>query len=258
MTAPGMARKHLEQYETYGFVGPLKAFGATELGGVAEAVLREVGQNRGGIISKRNRHLDWPVAQRLVKARAIVESAAQILGPDLVLWRTHFFVGYPGQGLGWHQDEYRTLLADPLNHISIHLGITAAPADNCVMLFPGSHKMAPEALVERGFNVKPGTGKGAYGNFGFWRSPEYPLEVVRMVLRPGEYFIFHPRLIHGSHDATSLPKGPDNIPSIQGSNRALTPRVGFGLRVTVPGNKVLPAAFAETIARGDHCVKLQY
>jgi ectoine hydroxylase-related dioxygenase (phytanoyl-CoA dioxygenase family) len=184
----------------------------------------------------------------------IAESAALILGPELVLWRTNFFAIRQGRGLPWHQDEYRTLLSDPLAQVSIHLGITGATEANCIMVLPGSHRMTIEELADEGFNFIPGTDKGAYGAPNFWRDPSRSLNITRMLLRPGEFFVFHPRLIHASHDLTAPANDPRKAPLFPAA--LPPPRVGFGLRITVPENEVLPAAFAETITRGDHCVRM--
>lgn len=256
MPDSNLARKNLERYEKLGFIGPIKAFNEAEMHEVAQLVLREHKEQKGILSVKRNRHLDWDAARRLTIAPAIVDIATQILGPELILWRTNFFVGDTGKGIRWHQDEYRTLLSDPLHQISIHLGITEAQEDNCIMVIPGSHKMTFEELAEQGFSFIPGSEKGSYGTPGFWRHPEYSLNKIKMVLRAGEFFVFHPRLLHASYDLTAPPSTPPGMSSSAMAKAQLFTRVGFALRITVPENKVLPAAFAETISRGDKPVKL--
>lgn len=251
MPEHGAAHKHLEQYKTFGFIGPVKAFDAQELVDLVPAILQELRHKGFSLAAVRNRHLDWDIAHRLVAAEAIAALAAQLLGPELVLWRTNFFTISAGKGLRWHQDEYRTLLADPLRQLSVHLGISEASEDNCLLLVPGSHAKTREELAEAGFHFIADT-KG-YGAPNFWREADKPVGMVRMMLKPGEFFIFHPRLLHASRDLISPQEETPPVPT-----SPLPPRVGFAIRLTVPDNEVLPAAFAETASRGDHCVRLPY
>jgi non-heme Fe2+,alpha-ketoglutarate-dependent halogenase len=252
-----------QKYQEDGFIGPLKAFEPSELAGIGERVVKELEAKDYSLASKRNRHLDWDLAKHLATPPAIIEAVTRLLGPDLVLWRTNFFTGMPGRGVRWHQDEYRTLLAAPANQISLHLGITAAPPENCVMVIPGSHRLSRDELHRRGFNFMQGTDEDGYGAPNFWRSPASPNHPVKMVLKPGEFFAFHPLLMHGSLDATRPPEAePPREGILQRLGKRLAslgtkpvpPRVGMGLRVTVPGNDVLPAAFAETLPRPDRCI----
>jgi ectoine hydroxylase-related dioxygenase (phytanoyl-CoA dioxygenase family) len=242
------------QYHRLGYVGPIKAFEPEEMEGVAEAVRQEVHSHNYNLASKRNRHLDWSAIALLAMVPAIIRCAKQVLENDeLVLWRTNIFIGQPGRGARWHQDQYRTLLADPLHHVSMHLAISAATPDNCVMLVPGSHKLTKETLPKAGFHYIEGTDAGAYGAPAYWRDPSVSAEIVKMTLRPGEFFIFHPSTLHGSYDLTHPRRQPKPVVG----NPDTLPRVGLAIRITVPGNEVLPAAFAETLPRPDHCVVLK-
>src|ERR1700747_2102327 len=144
--------KEQQKYRENGFIGPIKALEPSELDGIGECVVEELESKNYSLAAKRNRHLDWDVAKHLATLPAIVETVTRLLGPDLILWRPNFSTGQPGRGVRWHQDEYRTLLADPSNQISLHLGISAAPPDNCVMVIPGSHRLSRDALHRLGFN----------------------------------------------------------------------------------------------------------
>jgi hypothetical protein len=244
-----------QKYRENGFIGPIKALEPSELEGFGERIVEELESKNHSVAAMRNRHLDWDIAKFLSTRPALIEVAKMLLGPDLILWRTNFFTGRPSRGLRWHQDEYRTLLADQANQISLHLGVTAATPDNCVMVIPGSHRLSREELLCSGFNFIQGTDQDAYGAPNFWRDPDSAIHPVKMVLRPGEFFAFHPLLMHCSLDLTWSPEGQRPPDKLAADGEQVTPtRVGIGLRVTVPGNEVLPAAFAETLPRPDHCV----
>jgi hypothetical protein len=242
-----------EDFAVRGFIGPFKAVDEAEVDGIAGTLLSELARTSSALAAQRNRHLDWDRVRRLTVAEAIVDRAEQLLGPDLVLWRTNFFVFRAGDGIRWHHDEYKSLLADTSKQLSIQLGITPATEDNCLLLFPGSHAMTQAELASAGFHAIAGTEKNL-GGTNFWRDPAGDAPIVKMTLRPGEFFIFHPRLLHASYDLT---ESPDGQPTSPAARREAMPRVGLTLRVTVPHNEVFPAAFAETRERGDRCVPLR-
>lgn len=262
----------VDTYNKVGIVGPLKAFDSDELAGVKEAVIGELDAKGYSVAARRNRHLDWDLARRLAFSPVIAKLAARFLGPDLVLWRTNFFVGVSGKGYPWHQDVYNGLLTDTTNQISIHLGISEATPDNCVMVVPGSHLQDRHAVERSGFNFIAGTDEDGYGAPNFWRDPARNDNIVAMTLKPGEFFIFHPLLLHASVDMTAPPPPRPSRPVrlLRRLNALTRPapkagglhlngapaRVGLALRITVPQNKVLQAAFAETAQRGDRCMAI--
>ena len=54
----------------------------------------------------RNRHLDSALALDLATHPAVLDAISAVLGPDLVLWRTEFFVqGKTDPETRWHQDR---------------------------------------------------------------------------------------------------------------------------------------------------------
>jgi len=68
----------------------------------------------------RDKHLEDDELMSFYSYPAIVERMAQLLGPDLLLWRSQFFPKYPGMGgTGWHQatsylnDTFRTATLTP-------------------------------------------------------------------------------------------------------------------------------------------------
>jgi hypothetical protein len=239
-----------EHYSVHGYAGPFRALPAEAALDLAEALLREVGGPGAPFSARRNRHLDWPLIDSLGRARPIKQLAAALLGEDLVLWRSQLFFMAAGMGLRWHQDQYLTLLADDTRQVSVHLSLTRTMADNCIQIVPGSHTLNHDELTARGFNLIAGSEGGRYGAPNFWRDPDSALEALPMLLEPGEFFVFHPRLLHGSRDVTEpvdvRPKAEADSPL----------RVGLGLRIAAASNTVLPAAFAETLPRPDRSVVL--
>ena len=241
------ARQH---YRTHGFAGPFRALPADMALDRAETLLREVGGSDAPFSARRNRHLDWPLIDGLARAQPIVQLARALLAEDLVLWRSQMFFMASGKGLRWHQDQYLTLLTDDTLQVSVHLSLTQTLPDNCIKIVPGSHVLSWAELAARGFNRNAGSEGGKYGTPNFWRDPAGELEALPMLLEPGEFFVFHPRLLHASRDVTE----PVDVRPVGGSQAR--PRIGLGLRIAGASNTVLPAAFAETLPRADRCVAL--
>ena len=239
-----------QHYAAQGYAGPFRALPAGTALDLADALLREVGGSDAPFSARRNRHLDWPLVDDPARARPIAQLASALLGEDLVLWRSQLFFMAKGKGLRWHQDQYLTLLADDTRQVSVHLSLTRTQADNCIQIVPGSHTLSREDLAARGFNLIAGSEGGTYGAPNFWRDPASELAALPMLLEPGEFFVFHPRLLHGSRDVT---QPVDVRPAIDAQ---APPRIGLGLRIAAASNVVLPAAFAETLPRPDRCVVL--
>jgi hypothetical protein len=236
-----------ELFRAEGYAGPFRAMPEAEALAAAETLRREVGGSDAPFAARRNRHLDWPLIDGIARAAPILALARALLGPDMVLWRSQMFFMETGKGLRWHRDQYLTLLADDTRQVSVHLSLSRTFADNCIRIVPGSHAFGRGELAARGFRLVPGSEGGKYGAPNFWRDPGGQLDALPMLLEPGTFFVFHPRLLHGSRDVTT----PDDVrPKLSGG----PVRIGLGLRIAAADNAVLPAAFAETLPRPDRVV----
>ena len=106
-----------------------------------------------------------------------------------------------------------------------------------------------------------------YGVASFYRTDECTLKPIKMILKPGQFFIFHPSALHASFDLTE-----EHWKSKKHEKRGLTRlwervarkislpksrRVAFAMRITVPEVTVLPKAFQGTLPRIDKCVLLK-
>lgn len=241
--------KACAQYRAQGYAGPFRAMPEAEALAAADTLLREVGGPGAPFAARRNRHLDWPLIDGIARAAPVLALARALLGEDIALWRTQMFFMEAGKGLRWHQDQYLTLLQDDTRQVSVHLSLTRTREENCIRIVPGSHVLTREELDAQGFRLVPGSDGGKYGAPNFWRDPAGELQALPMLLEPGTFFVFHPRLLHGSRDVTT----PQDVrPKLGGGE----PRIGLGLRIAAADNVVLPAAFAETLPRADRVVAL--
>jgi ectoine hydroxylase-related dioxygenase (phytanoyl-CoA dioxygenase family) len=228
------ASKRRNDYAVSGYLGPLRA---PELdAGAAREVLGAV-QSLTKWPECRNRHLDVPAVASVCSLPSVIDAVRDLLGPDLLLWRSNLFGMEASQDLlPWHRDEYRGLLVpdDAASHCSVQLNLTDAGRDNYVAILPGSHQWDAAELADRRLRLR-----AEAGGTSMWDVPsDAPSQAVR--LRVGEFYIFHPMLLHAS---------------VLRPSRQTSARMSVALRVTTPRTKVVPAAFDGTPSR-DRCVLL--
>lgn len=149
-----------------------------------------------------NRHVDHPIAARIVRSEAMVDFVSKIFGRNLNLWRSTWFQqGYDiGAAFGFHRDSFDNFFPESCNKdfVSLHMALTPAFENNCVVVSPGTHKMDLARLEEVGLRLNPEGARSGNGNLHFTDLGfSYPEE--KMVLKAGECFFFHPNLIHRSN-----------------------------------------------------------
>ena len=176
------------------------------------------------------RHHDQRLLFDIVTSPAIVDKMTSILGEDLLLWRTMFFVKEPGaKKIPWHQD-YDDWPIEPYLVISAWIAIDEATIKNgCIQLLPGSHReiLPLEPVKDEvidGFPkmAKPGTFDDS--------------NPVDMELAPGQFFLFNERLLHRS-----------------AANNSTKRRMGLAVRCITPIVRILdPNDAAILVSGADH------
>jgi non-haem Fe2+, alpha-ketoglutarate-dependent halogenase len=181
-----------------------------------------------------DRHLDIPGLSKLITEPAIVRRMQALIGPDILCWRTEFFPKNPGDtGTGWHQvetyaiGEATTGMLEATDRspgvpmeLTAWVAFTEAAKENaCMKVIPGSHR---EWKYDERAEMKWNDAARDNSFFGYnyneikidknW-DPEQE-NVRHLEMRPGQFFLFTARCIHGSN------------PNV--SNRQ---RMGFAIRV---------------------------
>jgi ectoine hydroxylase-related dioxygenase (phytanoyl-CoA dioxygenase family) len=160
-----------------------------------EAAEAEVGNDRTRLSLLRSYPSQLlPSYAALIRNPRLLEAASQIIGPDLLVWSTGFFIKEPGSKsyVSWHQDlNYWGLDGD--DEVTAWYALTPAAVENgCMRFVPGSHrrkdvphvdKFAPDNLLTRG--------------------QELAVEVdetsaVDVTLRAGQASFHHGHLFHAS------------------------------------------------------------
>jgi non-heme Fe2+,alpha-ketoglutarate-dependent halogenase len=172
-------------------------------------------------INGRDRHLDCPEIWRLIANQAVTERLAQLLGPDLLVWRSQFFDKPAGSpAIAWHaasvylseafnEPVLRPRVIDELFQITTWVAIDDVDLENgCMQFIPGSHRRFLPAVFHTGASEADKNGKFV----GLAVRPDHPLAIdfpippdlhesgaIRpMPLRAGQCVMFSERCIHGS------------------------------------------------------------
>ena len=222
MTSNGYAlcRDDVRLYHRQGWLGPFRLLSEGEMAEARRAIDAEILEpgRAQGLAEKdyfHNRHLDNRRVYELLSHPALVERAASILGPDLVLWRTNFQIKAPlseqegwDTAVPWHQD---CAYYQPSPNVILSAWIAvddATRANGCMQVLPGSHRRLyphvedPDAEVF-GKGVDPATFDAS--------------EAVDIELKAGEFIFFNESTLHYSPP-----------------NRSETRRFGITPRLTVP------------------------
>lgn len=212
-TSVSLSRDQVSQFHVDGYLGPFKLCTPEEMAGRRSAIEKALSTDSTFAWREQSRHLDVPAVFELCSHPEIVARMAGLYGPDLVLWRSNFFVKNPGdKAIPWHQDRNYWPIEPPVN-ITAWIAIDEARVENsCIQLLPGSHrKVVPhvKATDDMGFEEMA--------------DPAYvdTSQAVSMELKPGEFFLFNERLVHYSAPNTSEHR-----------------RMGLAVRVTIPIVKV--------------------
>ena len=211
------------EWERRGIVGPLRVLPRSHAARIGRHFREQYA--RSCIASTLNRHVDLPVLAELCANANIWPPAHDILGDELLLWRTRAFLGIPT--LLWHEDRHARLFVNDAFSLSMLLAIDASPPDNCTVFIPGSHKLTIAEKEDR-YGVTAtdrASGNVAYEGriAGEFREP--------VPLRAGEMILFHPELLHASSGF------------VNGGNPQTRERMNIGFRVTTPDVELREAAF---------------
>jgi len=218
MTEPTRLRADFDEYGETGYVWPLRAF--------SEPVA-ERGRDRfmdywnryfdrfGGTLPRErvaltiDTHLSLPWVCELAMTDTVLDAVERVLGPDVLIWNTHWFPKFPGDRsyVSWHQDATYWGLQPPLV-TTAWIALSPSTEENgCLQVLPGSHAgellpqretYAPDNMLSRGQEIAVEIDES---------------KAVSLELNPGEFSLHHIGIAHGS-----------------GPNTSAAPRIGLAVR----------------------------
>jgi len=214
-----------------GFVGPFTLYEPNEMTSLWEEARMDLLDTSEAPFpdSKLNydRHLDLPALNQIISHPKIVDRMASILGPNVLSWRTEWFPKYPGdEGTDWHQAESFVefegteklvpTAAEDGNpwELTAWIAMSEATRENgCLKLMPGSHRtwffdekrnipFEPENFNKRLLSDGEKSGFYGYDYEKLKLDPNWKPEeerAVHMEIKPGQFFMFTSRCMHGSN-----------------------------------------------------------
>lgn len=160
-----------------------------------EALEKRIAGKLGNKAQLNYPHVIFRFANEIVRNSAILDVVESILGPDILVWGSTFFIKEPHTAsyVSWHQDLRYWGLSDDDGQVSAWVALSPVTvANGCMRFVPRSHK---GAMVEH---------KDTFADDNFLtRGQEADVEidedrVVQVELQPGQASFHHGKLLHAS------------------------------------------------------------
>jgi len=225
-----LSHEQLRSFYDRGFVGPFDVFTPAQMRDFRSDLL-EIEQSASstyGFVTPRDRHFEMPRLWYYMRSPAVTDRIAQLLGPDLLCWRSQIFYKGPGSpAIQWHQastfmvEDYQDPALFPadrneLFQITAWIAVDESTTDNgCLRFAAGTH--------DRIRPIRFGGKEGFYHAQFALEFDEAEAEIVEVPCKPGQMILFTERCIHGS-----------------APNRTDRHRLAFNLRATPTNVAVYP------------------
>lgn len=200
-----LSHAELKRFYTDGYLGPFDAFTPGQMQDFKKDLLavEKAPSEAYGFVTPRDRHLEMPRMWNYLKSPAITERIAQILGPDLLCWRSQIFYKGPGSpAIQWHHastfmvEDYQDPAIFPKDRseifqLTVWIAVDDSTTENgCLRFAAGTHdRMRP---------IKFGGEEGFYNAaYSLDFKPEEH-RTVEVPCRAGQFIIFTERCVHGS------------------------------------------------------------
>lgn len=214
----------IKQFYRDGFIAPITLWTPEEMVDIRKRV-ESVLDRPSAVYPKvqnnlRDRYIDSAEFWEVMSAPQIVERLAQLLGPNLLIWRSQIFNKKAGgPEITWHQastylaeQRFKAAIEPPdlnkLFQLTTWIAIDDADFDNgCMHFIRGTHRRIwPASRNEKGYyGNPPELYKQVAGAGQFAKSLGIAIEVpikeedmIAVPLKAGQCVIFSERCIHGS------------------------------------------------------------
>ena len=239
MTAARLSQAQIEAFRRDGFLAPINALSEAEartLRAEFETFERNLPPGPVTARNRRKLHVRLPWARALVEDARILDVMEQLLGPDMLVFTSTFFVKEPNSDAitAWHQDATYFGLS-PYEHVTAWVAFSDASAEaGCMEFIPGSHK---RGQLRHGPETVPGSINAGGQSIGV------PLDTKVTALAPlkaGQLSLHHTLVAHNS-----------------APNRSADRRIGLGISyiptgVRHSGSRRMSATLVRGVDRHGH------
>ena len=228
-----LSTEALEQFERDGYVSPVPVLSAAEAGDLRHKLqLVEAAQDGALYPEQRSKSfLLFKWLNDLIRDARILDPVEQLIGPDILLWNTIFWIKEAGAEsfISWHQDtKYWGLSSDKV--VTAWLALSPAGIEaGCMRVMPGTHRgevlshedrYHADNMLTRGQEISADLDED---------------KAVFMPLQTGEMSIHNYRLAHAS-----------------GPNRSADRRIGVSMHFMPPETRQIVGDWdCATLVRGD-------
>lgn len=217
-------------YCANGYLAPVAALTAAEARAARaclEAHERAHGQMKGPWLHGSHLYLVW--ADRLIRHTGVLDAVERIVGPNILVYGTSFFIKEPQdvRFVSWHQDSTYWGM-EPPDIVTAWLALSESVSENGAMrVIPGTHHsqlahretFAADNMLSRGQEIAVEVDEA---------------QAVALELLPGEMSLHHVRLFHGSEPNPSAKR-----------------RIGFAIRyMPTHVRQIAGARDTATLVRG--------
>lgn len=142
--SPAAETRFLDRYERDGYVFPVRAIDSAPAQAYRRA-LEDSQQALGGRFEGKytlKPHLLFTWLADLVTEPAVLDLAQQVIGEDMLLWSTEFFIKQPGDErfVSWHVDDTYWNI-DPVVQTTVWIALSDIGIENGPLRYvPGSHR----------------------------------------------------------------------------------------------------------------------
>lgn len=228
----GMTREQLDAFRRNGFAGPFDLYDADEIAEKYKRIRSDIFDRshaaydleHKSLIAGYDRHLDINDLSEHIMRPEMVDRVADVLGPDVICWRSEMFPKYPGdEGTDWHQaDTFAHASGKPQiiwpqntafgGALTVWTAFTpATEANGCLRFMPGTHeemfydeskgmKYTPEQVNKL---EKDGIKRGFFGYDyrNLQKDPDFrpdESKAASMVMNAGQFVMFWSTCMHSS------------------------------------------------------------
>lgn len=191
-----LSASEISQFERDGYVSPVPVLSLAEANGLRDK-LQTIEAAQGGALAAAQRSKSFMLFKwldELVRDARVLDPIEQLIGPDILLWNTIFWIKEAGSKsyISWHQDtKYWGLSSDKV--VTAWIALSPASVDaGCMRVMPGTHRgevlrhddlYHEDNMLTRGQEINAGLVED---------------DAVFMPLRVGEMSIHNYRLAHAS------------------------------------------------------------
>jgi ectoine hydroxylase-related dioxygenase (phytanoyl-CoA dioxygenase family) len=197
--ASALTPEQIVGYRADGFITPLDALSAGEIGRFRAELERTEARLGGSLMAidkkfRGNLHLMCRWVDELARHPRIVDAVENLLGPDILLYTSRFFIKEPrSEGIAaWHQDSTYFGLR-PFDHVTAWVALSNVTGEAGPLEFAvGSH-------IRGQLMQKSGVVKNSVNTAGQiiveWFDQSH---VERAILKPGQFSLHHTCVVHQS------------------------------------------------------------